>query len=460
MNKLDDTIAAISTPLGEAGIGIVRMSGAEAFHIAGEIFRSRSGRGLASLTSHSVHYGLIVDSEEGDVIDEVLLTPMRAPRTYTREDVLEISCHSGRSPLRRILELCLRKGARLAEEGEFTKRAFLNGRIDLVQAEAVIDVIKAKTDLGHQAAMNQLAGGLSEEVNGLRDRIKEMLAHIEAWVDFPEEDIDELPYEEIINRTKELMVQIDSLLESADRGKILREGISVAIAGRPNVGKSSLLNALLKEERAIVTPIPGTTRDVIEESLNVRGIPIRLIDTAGIRSTEDVIEKEGVSRSWRFIDEADLVLWVLDATEELSSEDGALLSRVSERKSVAVVNKIDLERRIDLGKIRAYYPNPVEVSATKGWGLDELEEEVYRLFFGGEVVSDDRTLVTNVRHKDALRRTEESLLNVIATAENGLSGEFLALDLRAALRSLGEIVGETTTEDILDVIFSQFCIGK
>ena len=460
MNKPDDTIAAISTPPGEGGIGIVRLSGVEAFRIAGDIFRSQSAHDLEVLSSHTVNHGLVVDPESGDVIDEVLLTPMRGPRTYTKEDIIEINCHSGRVPLRRILELCLSGGARLAEEGEFTKRAFLNGRIDLAQAEAVIDIIKAKTDLGGRAAMDQLSGGLSTKVNDLRNRIKEMLAHIEAWVDFPEEDIDELPYEDIITRSEGLVAEVEDLIESADRGKILREGIKVAIAGRPNVGKSSLLNALLREERAIVTPIPGTTRDTIEESLNIKGIPINLIDTAGIRRTEDIVEKEGVTRSWKFIEDADLVLWVLDCSEELSSEDQSILGRVPGGKTVAVLNKIDLKRRVDLEKIKEFYPTTVDVSATKGWGLDQLEETIYNLFLGGEMSSSDRTLVTNVRHKDALRRAKESLINVIETARNGLSGEFLALDLRGALRNLGEIVGETTTEDILDVIFSQFCIGK
>jgi len=460
MDRLDDTIAAISTPLGEGGIGIVRLSGSESFRIAEEIFRSRYGRSLASFPSHTINYGLIVDPETDETIDEVLLTPMRALRTYTREDIVEISCHSSRASLRRILELCLRRGARLAEGGEFTKRAFLNGRIDLAQAEAVIDLIKAKTDLSRQAAMNQLTGNLSAAVNSLRDEIKEMLAHIEAWVDFPEEDIEGLPYEEIIGRAEELSAQIDRLIESADRGKILRDGISVAIAGRPNVGKSSLLNALLREDRAIVTPIPGTTRDAIEESLNIKGIPIRLIDTAGIRITEDIVEKEGISRSWKFIDEADLILWVLDSSEMLSPEDEMILDRVNGRKAIAVLNKIDLESRINLENIKKCNLTLIEVSATKGWGLDDLEETIYRLFLGDEIAPKDQTLVTNIRHKDALRRAKESLLNVIETAKNGLSGEFIALDLRGSLGSLGEIVGETTTEDILDVIFSQFCIGK
>lgn len=460
---LDDTIAAISTPIGEGGIGIVRLSGRDAFRIAGRIFRpARLKTQDSGFKTHTIHYGHIVNSESGDVIDEVLVSFMKAPATYTREDVVEISCHGGIVPLRDVLELCLKEGARLAEPGEFTKRAFLNGRIDLTQAEAVIDVIRAKTERSLKAAMEQLGGALSSRLNLIREGLINLTVYIEAYIDFPEEDIDIPSKEWLEAEVVRILDEIDYLLNSFKAGKILREGISTAIIGRPNVGKSSLLNALLMEDRAIVTEIPGTTRDIIEEVLNIDGIPLRIVDTAGIRKAKDLLEEEGIKRSIKAIENADLVLLVIDSSQDLREEDRALLEKVKERQGIIVLNKIDLPQKIEgssLSKVIGDKPL-IRISATEGAGIEELRQAISNLIFRGRVISQDGAIVTRLRHKKALLNAKENLENFRNNLKKNQPPEFLSLDLRDALDHIGEIVGAVTTEDILNRIFSEFCIGK
>ncbi len=460
--SLDDTICAISTPLGEGGIGIVRLSGKDALKMASKIFRpARLQTPDSRLQTHTIHYGHIIDTD-GHVIDEVLVSFMKSPATYTREDVIEINCHGGIVTLRNVLELCLKEGARLAEPGEFTKRAFLNGRIDLTQAEAVIDIIRAKTDRGLRSAVEQLRGTLSTRINLVREELINITALIEAHIDFPEEEIGIPSREWIEVKVKEVIDGIDDLIRSSETGKILREGVSTAIIGRPNVGKSSLLNALLMEERAIVTEIPGTTRDIIEEVLNINGIALKIVDTAGIREAKDLLEEEGVKRSIRAMDGADLILLVIDASQDLKEEDRTLIEKVRERQGVIVLNKIDLRKRIEDNTLSSIVGNKplVRISAIKGTGLKELKEAVINLIFEGKVIPEEGAMVTRLRHKKALLDMKENLENFRDSLQEGGSPELLSLELREALDHLGEIVGAVTTEDILDRIFSEFCIGK
>lgn len=457
-----DTIAAISTPPGEGGISIVRLSGPEAIGIAESIFRpARKTKRLSRIRSHTLTYGHILDPHSGQLIDEVLVSVMHAPRTYTREDVVEINCHGGALVAQKILDLLLQQGARLAEPGEFTKRAFLNGRIDLSQAEAVIDLIRAKTDLSLKAATSQLSGELSERIERLRNSIAQVLAEVEASIDFPEEDLDFMPPEEIETRLCDAAEEIKRLIETAQEGRILREGVRTVIAGKPNVGKSSLLNRLLREDRVIVTDIPGTTRDSIEEYLNLGGIPFRIVDTAGIRLTDDPIELEGVKRSRRQIELADLVLAMFDSSQTLSDEDYELLRMISDKTALIVLNKIDLPPKITPEEFKPLSDKRVvRISALKEIGIDDLKTEIVKLVTGGKVMLADSPIVVNLRHKDALRRAFESLSYAIDSIRQGEPPELIAVDLRGALNCLGEIIGAVTNEEILDRIFSQFCIGK
>jgi len=488
----EDTIVAISTPMGEGGIGIVRLSGSQAISVVMRLFVPKKKKNLAGVKTFTTHYGHIYD--KGKVVEEVLLSVMRAPYTYTREDVAEISCHGGIVPVRKVLELCLRQGARLAEPGEFTLRAFLNGRIDLVQAEAVCDIIRARTDAALNCALHQLEGDLSRNVNRIREGIVDLLAHIEACLDCPEEDIPHLSRTEIVESLEKTSLELRELLKSAQSGRILREGLKTAIVGKPNVGKSSLLNALLQEEKAIVTPIPGTTRDVVEDMVDILGIPMKIMDTAGIRHARDEIEMAGVERTRRSIALADLILFVIDLSIPLSEEDCCIAENLLGRKTILVANKCDLPQVVSEKEIRelwlsclsrlesereALFANPVDppcntssnpsilrnpplikVSATKKTRIKDLQELIYNLFIKGEVSISDAVLVTNVRHRDALVKAEESLKEGIGACTRGDSEEFIALDLRQALEALGEIVGKTATEDILSRIFSRFCIGK
>lgn len=452
-----DTICAVSTPVGEGGIGIIRVSGSRSILIAGAVFRGRAGRRLSDVASHSVHYGHVVEPGRGEVVDEVLVTVMRAPATYTREDVVEINCHGGVVPLFRTMRLLLSSGAREAEPGEFTRRAFLNGRIDLTQAEAVMDIIRARTDQAQRAATELLMGGLSREVSDLRERLVGVLAGVEAAADFPEEEVETPSGAGIAQELERIARQVRSMLDGAVYGRILREGVAAAIAGRPNVGKSSLLNALLKQDRAIVTEVPGTTRDVLEEYLNVGGIPMRIVDMAGIRHTEDVVEQEGVRRSLEAIAAADLVLVVLDGSHPLTDEDRRVLEAAQGRTAIAVINKSDLPLRLE---DRAWPEVRVRVSCRTGAGIDELRSRIREAVQRGMVRPREHAWAVNLRHQRVLEEAGKSLEQAIASARSSLSPEFIAVDLRDALDHLGMITGATCTDDILERIFRDFCIGK
>jgi len=452
-----DTICAVSTPPGEGGIGIIRMSGKDAISISARVFKPRHDNDFARAATHTLHYGHVIDPGTGETVDEVLMSVMRGPATYTREDVVEINCHGGMMPLWRTMGLLINAGARQAEPGEFTKRAFLCGRIDLAQAEAVMDIIRAKTDLSHRAANELLMGGLSTEVSSLRDRLVSLLALVEAGIDFPEEDIERESCTPLANEVSGICTAIGGLLSSFAFGRILRDGFATAIVGRPNVGKSSLLNALLKQNRAIVTEIPGTTRDVLEEYLNVSGIPIRILDTAGIRHTHDTIEQEGVRRSLAAIESADIVLVLLDGSEKLQDEDQRVLKEVEGKNAIAVINKSDLPRKLEvLDRPRMQ----VSLSCRTGDGLDSLKRAVSDMVKQGTVRAREHAWAVNQRHKGALEQTRISLEKSLESINTGLSPEFIAVDLRDALDSLGLIIGATYTEDILERIFNDFCIGK
>ncbi|MFH1778974.1 MAG: tRNA uridine-5-carboxymethylaminomethyl(34) synthesis GTPase MnmE [Candidatus Omnitrophota bacterium] len=453
---LEDTIAAISTPIGEGAIGIVRISGRDAVKIADIIFRTKKDKLPSSFRSFTTHYGYVYD--EGKIVDEALLTLMRAPKSYTKEDMVEISCHSGIVPLRKTLDSVLKNGARAAEPGEFTKRAFLNGRIDLAQAEAVLDIIRSKTDASLKVAIGQLKGELSVCLNKIKEELLTSLAHIEASIDFPDEDLEIISETNIKNKLEIVRDELSRLLESADAGIILREGIACVICGKPNVGKSSLLNVLLKKDRAIVTHIPGTTRDTIEEFANIDGIPFRLVDTAGIAPTEDIIEREGILRSREYLERSDLVLLVIDGNDYITDEDKMLLADTSDRPRIVVINKIDLPQVVDLNALGS---TPlVRISAKYGDGIDELKKKMADIVWRGKVISSDGAVITNLRHKDALRCALKSVASAIEAIEDDLSPELIAIELKEALDSIGEIIGEIITDDLLDKIFSQFCIGK
>ena len=456
----EDTIAAISTPLGEGGIGIVRLSGPAAVAIVQGIFRGTRCPDLRVAPTHALQHGYILQPETNAVLDEVLVSVMRAPHSYTREDVVEINCHGGLLPLRNILDSVLRRGARLASPGEFTKRAFLNGRIDLAQAEAVIDLIRAKTQAGLQLAAQQLQGKLSARVHGLHRRLKHLAATIEAAIDFPEDDIDLISPAQIAAESDEMLAQLDLLLASAAEGKMVRDGLGVVIAGKPNVGKSSLLNVLLEEERALVTPIPGTTRDTIEEYINLQGVPIRLIDTAGLRETADPLERLGVGRSREAIAQADLVLALFDAAAPWTREDTELLQAIAGKAMLAVLNKMDLPIILSASAVAAQLPETVPVlplSLKNQNGLDQVKQALVAQVLTAPLESVE---VTNSRHKQALTLARQSLAQAREAARARMSLEFIALDFREALHHLGTITGETTTEDLLTEIFATFCIGK
>ena len=459
----DDTIAAISTPPGEGGIGIVRVSGPLAEKIATGLFCF--ARPVDAMKSHRLYFGHIVNPDGGQPVDEALLSLMRAPHTYTREDIAEFNCHGGIMPLTKTLELVLAQGARLAEPGEFTQRAFLNGRIDLAQAEAVIQIIRARSEAAMMLSFSQLAGRLSGEIRDIRKTLLAVLAHMEASIDFPEhQDVEEMALGEVRQGAEDGRLSIDQLLATADRGRILREGIRTAIIGRPNVGKSSLLNALLREQRAIVTDIPGTTRDVLEESINLGGVALTIIDTAGIRDTLDEVEKIGVARSRAALEEADLILYVLDGADELTEEDLDILHHCGSKPCIVILNKTDLLDR-DAIKIEQVQekvsPLPVApMSVTKKTGLDELEKMIIARVFEGDVKPPQSAMVTSTRHKDALRRARQSLDELLCALDAGYAVDLLAIDLLAALEALGEITGETVGADLAEEIFRSFCIGK
>ena len=452
-----DTICGVSTPPGEGGIGIIRISGSRAIEIASMVFKADSAQGLRGLASHALLYGKVCDPGTGDVIDEALVSVMRAPASYTRQDVVEINCHGGTMPLWRTVNLLITSGARLAEPGEFTKRAFLNGRIDLAQAEAVMDIIHAKTELSHRAANEQLLGGLSSEVATLRDRLVSMVAAVEAMIDFPEEEIETPTGHRLADAIGTVLHSFDELIASHHYGRMLREGIATAIIGKPNVGKSSLLNSLLKQDRAIVTDIPGTTRDVLEEYLNIAGLPFKVLDTAGIRHSHDVVEQEGVRRSLAVIGAADVIVIVIDGSQPLSGEDQRVLEEAKGKTAIVVMNKSDLGQKAEA----PVWPEVVvEISCKTGAGLDTLRKSLIELVKQGAVPPREHSWAVNQRHKTALEQAKASLEKALASTTSGMSAEFVALDLRDALDSVGLIIGATHTEDILERIFRDFCIGK
>lgn len=457
---LSDTIAAVSTALGEGGIAIIRVSGPQAIPQVAPLFKSRIP--LTEADSHTVHYGHIVSLQDGEQLEEVLVTVMKGPRSFTTEDVVEISAHGGVISVRRVMDLLLQQDIRLAEPGEFTKRAFLGGRIDLSQAEAVIDLIRSKSDRAFSVALKQVSGSLSARIHELRHTLIETLAHIEVNIDYPEHDVESLTADFIKDKSQEVMQGIDKLLRTANEGKILREGITTAIVGRPNVGKSSLLNALARDNKAIVTDIPGTTRDVIEEYVTINNILLKLLDTAGIRETMDVVERIGVERSKAAFSDADLILLVLNANEELHEDELALMEQIHGRQALVIMNKMDLPSRLDTEKLRSFFAEAsiVPMSVLEEEGLDRLEEAISALFFGGKLESGDLTYVSNVRHIALLKKAHKSLQDAYEAAEMLIPIDMIQIDVRLAWEQLGEIIGDTAADSLLDQIFSQFCLGK
>ncbi|AMM91045.1 MULTISPECIES: tRNA uridine-5-carboxymethylaminomethyl(34) synthesis GTPase MnmE [Bacillus] len=458
-----DTIAAISTPMGEGAIAIIRLSGPDAVQIADRMYKGPKEKKLVSVDSHTIHYGHIVDSSTEQVIEEVMVSVLRAPKTFTREDVIEINCHGGIVTVNKVLQLALKEGARLAEPGEFTKRAFLNGRIDLSQAEAVMDLIRAKTDRAMNVAITQMEGRLSGLIKRLRGEILETLAHVEVNIDYPEyDDVEEMTHRVLVEKATSVKKEIESLLTTSQQGKILREGLSTVIIGRPNVGKSSLLNSLVQETKAIVTDIPGTTRDVIEEYVNVRGVPLRLVDTAGIRETEDIVERIGVERSRQVLKEADLILLVLNYSEELSEEDIKLFEAVSGMDIIVIVNKTDLEPKLDVEKVKELAKDRpvVTTSLLQEKGIDELEMAIQSLFFTGSIESGDLTYVSNTRHIALLQEAKQSIEDALEGIEMDVPIDIVQIDLTRCWEQLGEIIGDAVHESLIDQLFSQFCLGK
>ncbi|MFS9049099.1 tRNA uridine-5-carboxymethylaminomethyl(34) synthesis GTPase MnmE [Streptococcus parasanguinis] len=456
ITKEFDTIAAISTPLGEGAIGIVRLSGTDSFAIAQKIFK---GKDLASVASHTLNYGHIVDPDKNEILDEVMVGAMRSPKTFTREDIIEINTHGGIAVTNEILQLAIREGARLAEPGEFTKRAFLNGRVDLTQAEAVMDIIRAKTDKAMNIAVKQLDGSLSDLINNTRQEILNTLAQVEVNIDYPEyDDVEEATTEIIREKTSEFEALLTNLLKTARRGKILREGISTAIIGRPNVGKSSLLNNLLREEKAIVTDIEGTTRDVIEEYVNINGVPLKLVDTAGIRETEDIVEQIGVERSKKALKEADLVLLVLNASERLTDQDRQLLEISQDSNRIILLNKVDLPEKIEIDQLPEDH---IKISVLKNQNIDQIEDRINALFFeNAGLVEQDATYLSNARHISLIEKAVESLQAVNEGLALGMPVDLLQVDLTRTWEILGEITGDAAPDELVTQLFSQFCLGK
>ncbi len=458
MIRQENTICAIITPPGTGGISVIRLSGKDAISIASKVFRKKSGKSLNEVKTHSIHHGYILDPPSGEVIDEVLAGIMKSPHSYTCEDVVEVSCHGGPLITSRILEVFVREGAGLAGPGEFTRRAFLNGRIDLAQAEAVIGLINSKTEEGLRSALWQLEGNLSRKINELRDTLTAALVSLEALIDFPEEDIDVVIHD-IEGRVRSSVETIDKLIEGYYRWRPFREGIVTAIVGRTNVGKSSLLNLLLGEERAIVTPHPGTTRDIVDGLANVDGLPLRILDTAGLRATEDIVEEEGIRRMYRSVDSSELVLLVIDGSEPLTEWDEELLKRTEGKKKVIIINKIDKGNMVQDGLSTSNAP-VVCTSIIHGEGIDLLRKIIRDTVVGEEKGIAGEAIVTNLRHKNALERSKKELQNFLDAHNRRLPLEIQALHLRGGLDSLGEITGVVTTEDILDRVFNEFCIGK
>ncbi|VHG62762.1 tRNA uridine-5-carboxymethylaminomethyl(34) synthesis GTPase MnmE [Streptococcus pyogenes] len=456
ITKEFDTITAISTPLGEGAIGIVRLSGTDALAIAQSVFK---GKNLEQVASHTINYGHIINPKTGTIIDEVMVSVMLAPKTFTRENVVEINTHGGIAVTNEILQLLIRQGARMAEPGEFTKRAFLNGRVDLTQAEAVMDIIRAKTDKAMTIAVNQLDGSLSQLINDTRQEILNTLAQVEVNIDYPEyDDVEEMTTALLREKTQEFQSLLESLLRTAKRGKILREGLSTAIIGRPNVGKSSLLNNLLREDKAIVTDIAGTTRDVIEEYVNIKGVPLKLVDTAGIRETDDLVEQIGVERSKKALQEADLVLLVLNASEKLTDQDRALLNLSQDSNRIILLNKTDLEQKIELEQLPA---DLIPISVLTNQNINLIEDRINQLFFDNAgLVEQDATYLSNARHISLIEKAVQSLEAVNDGLALGMPVDLLQVDLTRTWEILGEITGDAAPDELITQLFSQFCLGK
>lgn len=455
-----DTIAAIATAMSNSGIGIVRISGDEALEVADRIFVSKKGnKKVSEMASHTIHYGYVKDGE--DIVDEVMLLIMKAPNSYTTEDTIEIDCHGGVLVMQKILETVLKYGARAAEPGEFTKRAFLNGRIDLSQAESVIDIINAKNDFALQSSVSQLRGSVLEKIKDLRAAIIHEIAFIESALDDPEHvDIESYPQKLLIT-VKSLWKTVDKMLESADNGRVLREGINTVIVGKPNAGKSSLLNTLVGQERAIVTDIAGTTRDILEEQIRLRGISLNVIDTAGIRDTDDVVEQIGVNKSREYVEKADLVIYVVDSSTPLDENDEEIIASIQDKNAIILLNKSDLHQVATKEMLKEKIDRKtIEISAKEQTGIEELETAIQEMFFHGKISFNDEVYITNVRHKNALEETAKSLQMVINSIENGMPEDFFSIDLMNAYEELGSIIGESVGEDLVNEIFSKFCMGK
>lgn len=456
-----ETISSISTPMGEGAIAIVRLSGHDAIEIADRLYIGK--KPLTEVDSHTINYGHIKNPETDEIIEEVMVAVMRAPRTYTRENIVEINCHGGIMTVNHILELTLSNGARLAEPGEFTKRAFLNGRIDLSQAEGIMDFIRSKTDRASKVAMNQIEGRLSTMIQGLRQSILEILAQVEVNIDYPEyDDVEEATTQFLLQEATKIEQSIDQLLTTGAQGKILREGLSTVIVGKPNVGKSSMLNTLTQDNKAIVTEVAGTTRDVLEEYVNVRGVPLRLVDTAGIRETEDIVEKIGVERSREALSKADLILYVLNYNEPLTESDYQLAEVIKSEDVIVIINKTDLEQHLDIGEVQQMMSDApiVETSMLSQSGIDQLEEQIAKLFFEGSVQQQDMTYVSNARHISLLKEAKKAINEAMNAAEMGVPIDIVQIDLIRTWELLGEVIGEEVSDSLIDQLFSQFCLGK
>lgn len=457
---MEDTIAAISTPPGTGGIGIIRISGENSFIIASRIFKGAVA--FNNIKTHTINYGKIVDPVSNETLDEVLVSKMKKPASFTKEDVVEINCHGGIVVLRKILELIVKEGARIAEPGEFTKRAFLNGRIDLSQAEAVIDLINSKTEAGSKAALDQLEGKLSKKLKEVRSKLIELIAHIEVTVDYPEHDIEEITGDMVYENLKPIRDMIYNISKTFENGRMIREGLNVVIVGRPNVGKSSLLNELSGKNKAIVTNIPGTTRDIIEEYININGIPVKLIDTAGIRETEDVVERIGVERAKKAVDEADLTIMMIDAESGINSEDIEIFGEVKNRRNIVILNKIDISSVDKIKEIESYFKdyNLIKISIKTGRGIDKIEEEITGLFNKGSLKLNDEILLTNIRHKDLIDKCMISIDSALSAYTGGMPLDMITIDIKDSAYYLGQITGESVNEQVLSEIFKRFCIGK
>ena len=456
----EDTIAALSTPYGTGGIGVIRVSGESAFDISAKLFNS--SKAMEDIPSHTVSHGKITDPETKEMVDEVLLLKMKKPNTFTREDVVEIHCHGGIVVINRVMELLFKYGARPAEAGEFTKRAFLNGRIDLSQAEAIIDLINSKTVESSRAAVSHLEGRLSNKLKPLREDLVELLAHIEVTVDYPEHDIEEITGEKVYEGLKQIRAELVDLAKTFDRGKLLREGINIVIAGKPNVGKSSLLNQLAGSSRAIVTDIPGTTRDIIEEYVNIKGIPAKITDTAGIRNTRDVVEKIGVDKAYRAIEAADLIVMVIAADTGILKEDEEILQSIGGRKSLILINKTDLTDRAGIDEIKGRLSADIvlEASVINDEGIEGLEDKISELFFKGDISKNEEVLLTNARHKNLVDRSIHAIDQALSSFDMGMPLDMVTIDIKSSAEYIGQITGESIDEAVMHNIFSRFCIGK